>query len=60
MKSPFTNKVIKPEELTYYIAELDATQTPYPTQQGGRRRRARGKTRHATGKKRRSSRKSNL
>ena len=45
MKSPFTNKVIKPEELTYYIAELDATQTPYPTQQGGRRRLATGKTR---------------
>jgi hypothetical protein len=47
MKSPFTNKLIAPEELIYYTAELDNTQAPFPAHEGGRRLLAKGKTRRA-------------
>lgn len=46
MKSPFTNKFIAPEDLIYYTAVLDQTYKPFPTHEGGSRRKKR-KTRRA-------------
>jgi len=49
MRNPFTRAFIAPEDVRFYVAELDSSRQPYPAhgnfQNGGRRLRAKGKTR---------------